>query len=98
MPSPDAIEELTRAVLARLNDDLPAADRFPTDPSTPILGDGGVLDSLGVANFIVGMEEAVERAFGAPVSLSDQDLMGLFAESTVTVRSFAAFLSNRLNT
>lgn len=96
-PTPAAVEELTRSVLARLNEDLPASERIPTDADTPILGDGGVLDSLGIANFIVGMEEAVERSFGLPVSLSDQDLMSLFEEPTITVRSFATFVFNRLN-
>lgn len=93
----EAIQDLVRSVLDRMNEDLPASDRFTTEPDTMILGDGGVLDSLGVANFIVGMEETLERSFGASVSLSDQDLVGLFEEPTVTVHSFATFIYNRLN-
>jgi|GEM_PF-1953672 len=92
-----AVEELTLAVLARMNDDLPTAERITADSGTPIMGDGGMLDSLGIANFIVGMEEAVERSFGTSVPLSDQDLMNLFEEPTVTVRSFATYLANRIN-
>lgn len=95
--TPEAIEDLTRSVLARMNDDLPASDRFSTDPTTVIIGDGGVLDSLGIANFIVGMEEALEDSYGASVSLSDQDLTGLFDAPHVTVHSFATFVHGRIN-
>ncbi len=100
MPAPDqhTLEGSILSVLTRLNEDLPAAERIPIDPSTPIMGDGGALDSLGIANFLVAMEEDLERSFGASVALSDQDLLGLFEEPTVTVRSFAAFVLNRLTT
>ncbi len=93
---PETIERVTISVLARMNEDLPAAERIPTDPGTALMGDGGMLDSLGIANFIVQMEEAIERSFGRSLSLSDQDLMGLFEEASVTVRSFSEFLYHRL--
>lgn len=95
--TPEAIEELTRSVLARMNADLPASERITIDRSTVIMGNGGALDSLGIANFIVGMEEALENSFGASVSLSDQDLDGLFGAPSVTVSAFATFVHNRLN-
>lgn len=93
--TPAATEELVRSVLERLNGDLPAADRFAISDDTVIMGDAGVLDSLGIANFIVGLEEEVQRAFGVELALSDQDLAGLFEQPQVTVQVFAAFVHQR---
>jgi hypothetical protein len=97
VPSPEAIERLTLSVLERLNADLPAAERIPVEPGTILMGEGGLLDSLAIANFIVGMEDGLEEAFGRSVPLSDQDLADLFEEASVTAQGFAAFVCNRMN-
>lgn len=97
MPTPSTIEQLVLGLLTRMNDDLPAAERVIWDGSTPILGDGGMLDSLGMANFLVQVEEAVEDEFGISLSLSDQDLMELFEESSLTVSDFSSSLNRKLN-
>ncbi|HEY0977724.1 MAG TPA: hypothetical protein VGE21_09655 [Flavobacteriales bacterium] len=94
--TPELLQELTLATLRRMNEDLPAAERRNFDPGTPIIGDSGVLDSLGLANFLVGMEEAVEERFGTSVSLTDQDLFELFTEDDITVQAFAQRLSTKL--
>lgn len=40
-------------------------------PSTPIHGGDSGLDSLGLVNFVVAVEENVEREFGAQIMLAD---------------------------
>lgn len=97
MPTPETIEQLVLGVLSRMNEDLPASERVAWEASTPIVGDGGLLDSLGMANFLVQVEEAVEDQCGIDLSLSDQDLMDLFEESSLTVRAFSSSLSRKLN-
>ncbi len=96
-PELDPLETLALSVLERLNEDLPPAERATVGPGSVILGEGGMLDSLGVANFIVGMEEGIELRFGRDVPLSDQDLVELFDEPSVTVARFAAYLRERMN-
>jgi hypothetical protein len=93
----EAVERLTLDILQRMNEDLPAEDRVPLEPEAVIMGEGGLLDSLGIANFIVGMEEAIEQGFKRSVPLSDQDLADLFEEPSITVRSFAQLVLDRLN-
>ncbi len=83
-------------VLQRIADDLPSAERFHIDRDTVIMGDGGVLDSLGLANFIVGIEEEIEQRWQLPVALSDDDLMGLFEEGRGNAKAFALHLFDRL--
>lgn len=90
------MEQLIRNVLDGMNAFLPAAERIPTDPSTILMGDGGHLDSLGIANFIVSLEEALEQGSGRSIPLSDQDLSDIFGANSVTIRSFAEYLTHRL--
>ena len=97
MPTPDTIEQIVLGVLARMNEDLPSSERVAWEGATPIVGDGGLLDSLGMANFLVQVEEAVEDQCGGDLSLSDQDLMELFEESSLTVSAFSSLLSRKLN-
>lgn len=97
VPAVEAIEALVRTVLAGLNADLPAQDRFAVDDRTVIMGEGGVLDSLGIANFIVQLEEQMEQTFGHAATLSDQDLMQLFEGEVATIEVVARQLHQRLN-
>lgn len=96
-PGIEAVEQLVLNVLRRMNEDLPASERLPERPDTVLMGEGGLLDSLGIANFIVAIEEGVEQEFGRAVALSDQDLSTLFEEPSVTVAGFAAHVAKRLN-
>lgn len=48
--------------------DLPPLEK---SPQTRIHGTKGGLDSLGLINFLVAVEEAVERETGVSVALSD---------------------------
>jgi hypothetical protein len=98
MPTPATIEQIVLRVLSRMNEDLPSSERVTWEGSTPIVGDGGLLDSLGMANFLVQVEEAVEDQCGIDLSLTDQDLMELFEESSLTVSAFSSSLCRKLNT
>lgn len=93
----DTLQEDVLAVLGRLNDDLPPSDRVPWTSDTVLLGEGGHLDSLGIANFIVAVEDRIEQGYGTSLALSDQDLVDLFDAPSVTVAAFATFLQGRLN-
>ena len=92
----DRMERLILSVMDRMNAFLPPAERIPSEPGTVLLGEGGRLDSLGIANFIVSVEEALEQELGRSVPLSDQDLNELFGPNTVTVRSFSVYLTEHL--
>ena len=59
-----------------VNRQLPAAKRLRKSPDTIIVGVGGSLDSLGVINFVIALEEKVGAAVGASVQLLDEDMLG----------------------
>ena len=55
-----------------INRQLPSSRRLPKSPDTIIVGPSGRLDSLGIVNFILAIEERVSDATGAPVRLLDE--------------------------
>ena len=63
-------------------------------PDTILLGDGACLDSMGFVNFIVAIEDAVEREFGIIINIHEE-LSGSAAgkEAPLTVRAFTVLLT-----
>lgn len=62
----EAIEETNRQ--------LPADRQLTTDPGTVLVGDGGVLDSLGLLAFLVAVEQRIAARCSAQVALVGADL------------------------
>jgi len=58
-----------------VNQQLPPARRLRKAPDTVIVGASGSLDSLGLVNFIVTLEEKAGEALGAPVQLLDEAML-----------------------
>ena len=52
-----------------VNQQLPATQRLARDPATVVVGAGGSLDSLGIVNFVLALEEKSEDALGSSVQL-----------------------------
>lgn len=63
-------------------------------PDTILLGDGACLDSMGFVNFIVAVEDSIERELGIFINLSEElasRTAGL--ETPLTVRELTALLA-----
>jgi hypothetical protein len=58
-----------------VNQQLPAARRLAKSPDTVIAGTGGPLDSLGIINFVVTLEDKVSEAIGTPIQLLDLEML-----------------------
>lgn len=67
----EKVLECVYAAIDEANEDR--QDRPPLEKSveTPIHGTASGLDSLGLINFVVAVEEGVERDLGATIMLSD---------------------------
>jgi hypothetical protein len=77
------------AALDVVNSQLPPSRRLSRNPHTVIVGAGGALDSLGIINFVLAVEEKVGDAIGRPVPLLDPDLLGAEQGPFQTVETLA---------
>jgi len=59
-------------VIDDINAQLPEEKRMSKSLDTILIGPMGALDSLGLVNFIVGIEQQMEERFGMPVMLTDE--------------------------
>ena len=57
--------------LVELNQLLPPEQRLSVSSDTLLFGTGGRLDSLGLVNLILLVEERVQSEFGIEIALSD---------------------------
>ena len=64
------------AALDVVNSQLPPSRRLPRTPDAVIVGPSGALDSLGLVNFVLALEEKMGDAIGRPLMLLDPELLG----------------------
>jgi acyl carrier protein len=96
MQTSAAIREAVYLALDDLNAQLPPARRLPRSETTPLAGEDGQLDSLGVVNLIALVEQKLETHSGITVDLIDSDLLagGEALNSVATLIEFVASLVN----
>jgi len=71
-------EQVSRLVfdtLEQINEQLPSEKQVPNERETILLGKNGNLDSLGLVNLIVAVEERVEDELGTTITLADEKAM-----------------------
>lgn len=61
--------------LEELNQQLPPEQQLPVSSDTPLFGHGRWLDSLGLVNLILIVEERIFNEFGIEITLSDDRAM-----------------------
>jgi hypothetical protein len=75
-----------------VNPQLPASRRLAKAPETVIVGPSGVLDSLGIINFLLALEERASDAAGGAVQLLDDPSTLMDQERFRTVGALARHL------
>jgi acyl carrier protein len=71
-------------------------DAFRKTPETLLLGTAGVLDSLGLVNFIVAVEERLEDEFEISVTLSDKRAFSRSGSPFRTVATLAVYIEESI--
>lgn len=66
-----AVERLVLAAVDAVNASAPDDRRVPKDLQAPLVGRGGVLDSLGLVGLLVAIEERLQDELGATLTLAD---------------------------
>lgn len=92
MTDMDAVARAVRAAIEETNGMLDVSKHIGTSPQTPLIGSG--IDSLTLINLVVAIEEHVEDATGAHVSLADR--LGRDTTAFATVGSLTEHLRGKV--
>ncbi|MBA7642534.1 hypothetical protein ES703_50229 [subsurface metagenome] len=85
------------AAVDDLNRQLPKESQIERSTGTVLSGEGGQLDSLGIINFIIAVEQKVEDEFHTVIMLTDDMLLSAADGPLRTIDTLADFLVERLN-
>jgi D-alanine--poly(phosphoribitol) ligase subunit 2 len=96
IPTEEQVLQIVYRAMDDLNPQLPAERRLEKSPDTPLFGRAGRLDSLGLVNLIVAIEQAVEDDLGATVTLADEKAMSQRSSPFRTAGILAAYVRARI--
>jgi hypothetical protein len=80
------------AALDEANEDRQGLPPLEKSLETPIHGSASGLDSLGLINFVVAVEEGVERDVGAAIVLSDDRALSQERNPFESVRALVDYI------
>lgn len=89
----DHVLKIIYESVSDLNQQLPREQRIEPSPATVLFGDGGRLDSLGLANFIVITEQKLDESFGFQIDLTADDPFSSATGHFRTIQSLATYIS-----
>jgi acyl carrier protein len=95
-PTEEEVLGIVYRAIDELNPQLPPERRLEKSPETVVFGRAGRLDSLGLVNLIVAIEQAVEDEFAVSVALADEKAMSQRSSPFRTVGVLAAYVRARL--
>jgi D-alanine--poly(phosphoribitol) ligase subunit 2 len=80
-----------------LNEILDPDERIGKSPDEALIGNDARLDSLGLVNLIVLVEEKIQQKFGVGITLVDERAMSQSKSPFRTLGSLAEFVEEQLN-
>lgn len=83
-------------VIDELNMLSPPEAQLNKSPTTILLGEGGVLDSLGIINLIVSVEEKLMSDLGLNLILLDEESLSSPEGPYKTIDSFERYICSRI--
>ena len=82
----EKIQQIIYEVIDENNDQQPDDLQLAKELDTPLYGGEGNLDSLGLVNVVVSIEQKIKAEFGKTVTVADERVMSL---ATTSRPSFA---------
>ena len=93
----EKILQLIYEAIDALNTQLPKEEYIEKDDGTALFGTGSKLDSLGLINLIVAVEQNIEDEFDITITLADERAMSQKHSPFRTVGSLADYIEILLN-
>jgi acyl carrier protein len=86
------VQTIFRAV-DEFNQDRSGEEPLGKSMDTALFGESGRLDSLGLVNLIVLIEQEIEEEYGLSITIADERAMSQKRSPFRTIRSLAEYLS-----
>ncbi len=88
------VTELILEAIDDYNDQINEENRLPRSSDIELFSSEGLLDSLGLVNFIICIEEKMEDYTGESVTIADKKAMSQKNSPFKSVKTLAKYLSN----
>lgn len=96
MPTENDVLVEICAAIRDFNRQLAPDARLAESPDTILIGEGGQLDSLGLINLLVMLEDALGERFGGRVVLLDENIMTSDSGPLRSVGTLASHVASQL--
>lgn len=93
----EAFQSVTKIIYETIDEiNLLLSDEMKLDKSlnTVIFGENGKLDSLGMVNFIVSLEDKIKENLGFEISLSDGKVISEKNSPLSTIKALSDYISS----
>lgn len=92
-------ERITQAIfnaVDTVNQGRAASQQVEKSHDAVLLGAGGVLDSLGLVNLIVAIEEGIQDEFGVTVNIADEQARAQATSPFTTIQALTGYIATLL--
>jgi D-alanine--poly(phosphoribitol) ligase subunit 2 len=97
MTAGQPVVDAVNSAVDDLNEILDPDERIGKSPDEALIGNDARLDSLGLVNLIVLVEEKIQQKFGVGITLVDERAMSQSKSPFRTLGSLAEFVEEQLN-
>lgn len=97
MVTHEQIQHIVLEALGEINLQTPENKQFTPSEQTVLFGIGGALDSLGLVNLIVAVEQRVEDELGSTIVLADEKAMAQKNSPFRTVATLVDYIAQQLD-
>ena len=92
----DRVMKTVLLTIDEFNEQLPEEKRIAKSADTVLFGESGQLDSVGLLNLIVEVEENVGAEFEIPITLADERAMAQETNPFETITSLVGYIAHLL--
>lgn len=93
----DVILKIIYLCVDEINDDLETDGKLEKNELEEIFSANSKLDSMGLVNFVVSIEEKIQEHFNLDVTLADDKAMSQSRSPFRTIGSLAEYIENIVN-
>ncbi|HQY20609.1 MAG TPA: hypothetical protein PK294_10950 [Ignavibacteria bacterium] len=97
MTEQNKINELIFEVIKEINESLPSDKKIKVAADTVLYGSKSKLDSFGLVNLIVGVEEKIQDETGISITIADEKALSRKNSPFLTVKTLSDYVSELLN-